>query len=241
MAIPYKTILQSAFLTLLTLFGGILTGVVVGNPVFERLSGHSITNLRALHVILGVIPAVTGVLAGSGAWGWAMGGLANVQDRWRMVVAGILGFVPITILLAFVLLKLEGIAVDRIGVQLSIHRVFTLLFVPAAFLIAGISAWAIGSGLRDNALAVSILWRVGFAAALAFLIVNLVMEASGCRWRTRRSGTVYDADCDVRREFWRGAGRLSSVGVDYRHNDKLVIFPAPQTSVTSILASLCPS
>ena len=176
MAIPYKTILQSAFLTVLTLFGGILAGVVVGNLVFESLPGHSITNPSALHVTLAAIPAVTGLLAGSGAWGLAMDGLAHAQNRWRMAVAGILGFVPVTILLVF---ALSDRVIENIGFQLPIHRVFTLLFVPTAFLIAGISAWAIGRGLRDNALAVSLLWRVGFAAALAFLVVNLVMEASG--------------------------------------------------------------
>lgn len=69
-----------------------------------------------------------------------------------MVFAGILGFVPITIILAVVLLNLEGVVVEATGLQLPTHRVFTLLCVPAAFLIAGISAWAIGRGLRDNAL-----------------------------------------------------------------------------------------
>jgi len=179
MTIPYKTILQSAFLTVLTLFGGMLAGGVAGNLIFESLSGHSIPNPNALHVMLGIIPAVTGVLAGSGAWGWAMGGLAGAQNLGRMAVAGILGFAPITIILAVVLLNLEGIVVEATGLQLPMHRVFMLLFVPAAFLIAGISAWAIGRGLRDDALALTLLWRVGLAAALAFLVVNLVMEALG--------------------------------------------------------------
>jgi hypothetical protein len=179
MKFPYRTILQSAFVTTLTLFGGLLAGGVAGNLIFETLSGHSVPNPSALHVTLGIFPAVTGVVAGSGAWGWAMGGLAGAQNRWRMVFAGILGFVPTTIILAIVLLNLEGVVVVATGVQLPTHRVFTLLFVPAAFLIAGISAWAIGRGLRDIALAGSLLWRVGLAAALAFLVVNLVMEASG--------------------------------------------------------------
>jgi hypothetical protein len=179
MTIPFKIILQSAFLTVLTLFGGMLAGGVAGNLIFERLSGHSITNPNTLHVMLGIIPAATGVLAGSGAWGWAMGDLAGAQNRRRMIFAGILGFVPITIVLAVVLLNLEGVVVEATGLQLPTHRLFTLLFVPAAFLIAGIGAWAIGWGLNDNTLAVSLLWRVGFAAALAFLVVNLAMEASG--------------------------------------------------------------
>jgi hypothetical protein len=96
-----------------------------------------------------------------------------------MAAAGMLGFVPVTILLAFALLRLEPIAVEKFGAHLPIHRVFTLFFVPTAFLIAGVSAWAIGRGLKDGALAASLLWRVGTAAALAFLAVNLAMEAAG--------------------------------------------------------------
>lgn len=179
MTIPYRSILQGASLTVLTLFGGMLAGGVVGNLVFESLSGHTILNPSSLHVALGILPAVAGVLMGSAAWGWTMGGLARAQDRWRMVFAGILGFVPITVTLAVVLLNLEGVVIEATGLQLSTHRVFTLLFVPAAFLIAGISSWAIGRGLGDKELAATLLWRVGSAAALAFLIVNLVMEASG--------------------------------------------------------------
>jgi hypothetical protein len=175
MTIPYKIIFQSAFLTVLMLFGGVLAGGLVGNLIFRSLSSHSITNSGELPKILGAIPLAAVVLAGSGAWGKAIGGLANTHNRWRMAVAGILGFVPITILLAFVLLNLA----DRMGHQLPTHYVFTLLFVPTAFLIAGTSTWAIGRGLRNNALAVSLFWRVGLTAAGTFLIVNLVMEASG--------------------------------------------------------------
>jgi len=175
MNIPYKTIFQGAFLTVLLLFGGVLAGGFVGNLIFRSLSSHSITNPSVVPRILGAIPLAAVMLAGSGAWGWAIGGLAKMKNRRRMVVAGILGFVPITLLLGFVLLILAY----RIGQQLPTHRLFTLLFVPAAFLIAGTSTWAMGRGLKNNALAVSLFWRVGITAAVTFLVVNLVMEASG--------------------------------------------------------------
>ncbi len=176
-AIPfYKPIFLGALLTVLTLFGGMLAGVGIG-LVFQNLPSHSLPS--AVSITLGVIPAVTGLLVGGAAWGLAMGRLAQANNRRRMALAGILGFVPITILLAFVLLTLEPIAVEKFGAQLPIHRVFTLFFVPSAFLIAGISAFAIGEGLSNRALAAVLLWRVGLAAAAAFLVVNLVMEISG--------------------------------------------------------------
>jgi hypothetical protein len=98
-----------------------------------------------------------------------------------MAWAGMLGFAPVTLGLGFVLILLEPVAVQRFGQHIPIHRLFTLFFVPTAFLIAGIGAWAISIGLRDRQLAGSLLLRVGVAAALAFLAVNLAMDALG--WR----------------------------------------------------------
>ncbi len=164
----YRTALQGALGTMLTLFGGMLVGLFTGNLVFASLPGHSVTSPSALHVTLGAIPAVTGLLAGAAGWGLAMGRLA-----------GVLGFVPVTVLLAFVLLGLEGLVAENAGARIPIHRLFTLLFAPTAFLIAGVSAWALGLGLRDGALARALLWQVGLAAALAFLAVNLALESAG--------------------------------------------------------------
>lgn len=179
MAIPFRSIIRGAILTVLTLFGGIFLGGVLGNVVFETFSGHSVVNPNPVHVVLGIIPAVAGILAGSGAWGWAMGGLAEQHERRPLVLAGILGFLPTTAILAVVLLNSESIVAEMAGVRLPTHRVFTFLFVPTAFLIAGISSWAIGKGLRDDSLALAMSWKVGLASALAFLAVNIAMEASG--------------------------------------------------------------
>jgi hypothetical protein len=177
MNIPFKPLTFGAGLTIITLLGGLLLGGVLGMVIFESLNGHSLGDPNPVHVALSVIPIATGLIAGSGAWGWSMAQLARTNERRRLVLAGILGFAPISLLLGIVLVALEGIVSE--GLQLPIHRVFTLLFVPAAFLIAGISSWAIGRGLKDNRFALSLLWQVGLAAAAAFLIVNLVMEASG--------------------------------------------------------------
>ncbi len=176
---PYRTMLRSALQTILCLFGGLLIGSVLGIAMFEALPGHSLLNPSALHITLAALPALVGVLIGSAVWGVQMGRLAQAADGRRMAVAGALGFAPITLGLGFLLSALEPVAVQQFGSQLPIHRLFTLLFVPTVFIIAGVSAWAIGVGLRNMALARSLSWRVGLAAALAFLVVNLVMEALG--------------------------------------------------------------
>lgn len=174
-------ILKGAFLTILTLFGGLLIGLVAGDIVFRLIPGSSINNVKLGHAAIAAIPALAGFLAGGAAWGVQMGRLAGASDTRtrRMAVAGMVGFGPITIILAAGLGVGESVIVESIGSQTPIHRIFTLLFVPSAFLIAGASAYAVGRGLRDKALAVSLFWRVGLAAAVTFLLVNLVMESLG--------------------------------------------------------------
>lgn len=174
-----KTILQGALLTVATLFGGMLLGMLGGNAVFGMLPGHSIANPSSLHVLLAAIPGVTGFVAGSAAWGVAMGRMARFGNWRRMAAAGALGFVPITLLMAYILLKVEPLALERMGTQVPVHRLFTLLFVPTAFVIAGTSAWAVGMGLKKPALAWKLGLSAGLAAAAAFLVINLGMEAAG--------------------------------------------------------------
>jgi hypothetical protein len=184
----FKPAFLGGLTTTFTLFGGLLLGIVLGNVVFNAMPNHSLTSLDPLAVTLATIPALGGLVAGGALWGVLMGRLARAANPRRMAVAGALGFAPITIALAFGLLVLEPIAVERLGAQFPIHRLFTFFFVPTAFLIAGVGAWAIGLGLQNGPLAWSLLWRAGLAAALAFLAVNLVMEASG--WVVGAPGAV---------------------------------------------------
>ncbi|MGQ0605098.1 MAG: hypothetical protein ACT4QE_25755 [Anaerolineales bacterium] len=174
-----RSSLSGAAITVVTLFGGLLLGTVVGFYVFESLPGHSAVSPSAIHISLAALPAFIGFLGGSAVWGVWMGRMAGNAEIRRMALAGMLGFAPITLVLGIGLSAVEPFVIEQIGALFPIHRVFTLMFVPSAFLIAGISAWAIGLGLRNGLLAWSLLWRVGGAAAIAFLVVNLVMEFSG--------------------------------------------------------------
>jgi len=168
-----------AWKTVATLFGGLLAGLLLGNLVFSVLPGFSVTNPKVQNAVIAAIPTIIVFAVGSAAWGRSMGRLTGVVESKRMAWAGILGFAPITIVMGFLLFRLEPIAVERFGERLPIHRVFTLLFVPTAFIIASVSAWAIGVGLRDKSLSRALAWRVGLTSAAAFLAVNLAMEAAG--------------------------------------------------------------
>lgn len=174
-----RTILKSAFLTVATLFGGLLLGLAAGDLVFRLIPGSSINNVQLGHALIAAAPALAGFLAGGAGWGVAMGRMAGVGRARRMAVAGMLGFGPITILLAAGLGLAEPALVDAFAGTAPIHRVFTLLFVPSAFLIAGVSSFALGRGLRDGRLALSLFWQVGLAAGITFLLVNLAMESLG--------------------------------------------------------------
>jgi hypothetical protein len=174
-----KIVLRSALQTVLALFGGLLVGLVLGDIVFKLLPGHSLDNPAPMHVTIAAIPALAGFLAGGAAWGAAMGRIAGTPDRRRMAWAGLLGFGPITLTLAVGLSVVEPPLVAEFGASTGIHRIFTLLFVPAASLIAGVSAWAIGRGLQDKELARALFWRVGLTAGATFLVINLGMETAG--------------------------------------------------------------
>ena len=174
-----KAALQGAALTVVTLFGGLLLGLALGVIVFHNLPGHSLENPSPAHTAIAAFPALIGFLAGGAAWGVSLIRIKPAPDMRRMALAGLLGFGPITITLAVGLGILETLAGSSLLSQIPIHRLFTLLFVPATFLIAGISSWAIGRGYKNTALAWRLFWQVGLAAAATFLAVNLTMEAFG--------------------------------------------------------------
>jgi hypothetical protein len=160
-------------LTVFALVGGLMAGLIGGSLTFHALIGQASDPLT--YTLAAIIFGI-GLVGGSALWGMGMGRLARSQALRRAAGAGILGFVPIAGLVNFALLPVEPIVLAS---ALPVHRVFTVLFVPIAGLIAGTSslalAWALGWGRTAPALAL----RVGVTAALAFLAVNLVMEGSG--------------------------------------------------------------
>jgi hypothetical protein len=174
-----RSLITGAVFTTLPLLGGLLLGIVVGNIVFNLMPGHSITNPSPVATAVSAIPALTCMFFGSALWGVLMGRMARADDLRRMALAGGLGFAPIAIGLGILLQVVEPIALREYGRWLPLHRLFTVLFVPTAFMIAGVSAFAIGIGLRNRPLAWQLMWKIGLVAAVAFLIVNLSMEASG--------------------------------------------------------------
>lgn len=171
--------LKGAGGTVLCLFGGTLLGLLLGEAVFQILPGHQFEDPRPISIVLGAIPAIGGVLAGGGAWGVWMGRLAQSGERRRLAIAGALGFVPVTVALATILVSLESAVAEALASLLPVHRLFTIVFTASAFAIAWVSTWAIGRTLRIPKGAPRLALKVALASAVGFLAVNLTMEAAG--------------------------------------------------------------
>jgi hypothetical protein len=81
MTLTYQPTVRGALLTVLTVFGGLLIGLVLGNVVFRLIPGSSITDVKLGHAAIAAIPALGGFLAGGAAWGMQMGRLAGAGPR----------------------------------------------------------------------------------------------------------------------------------------------------------------
>lgn len=171
-----------ALITGMCLWGGLLLGLG-GGILLSDVPGHMV-----LQLVFGVLPVVVGTGVGGAVWGSRMGRLVGSRETRRMNVAGVLGFLPITILAVVGLSLLESFTVHVGGSPLPVHRIFTLLFVPTSFLVAASATLALAIGLRRGPDALAWAWRAGLAAAAAFLLVDLLMEVAG--WRVGGPGAA---------------------------------------------------
>jgi hypothetical protein len=180
-----QLIIRSALATAVCLSGGMLVGLLVGFGI----SGLPIHVPELTRNIFSGIAALAGVLAGGALWGRAIGRLAGQGSNRRMAAAGALSFGPGVILAGIGLASLEVAIVERgRGPDLPIHNVFTLLFVPAVFFVAGLGGLGLGLALKRWALAWQLAAFAGLAAGLAFLAVDLGMDALG--WRVGAPGAA---------------------------------------------------
>ncbi len=176
---------RSALVTALFLFGGFLLGFAAAIG-FSQLPMHvpdSLQMLVAMAIILSVL-----FVAGA-AWGRAMARLSGFAETRRMAKAGAVSFGPALVLSALVLSSLEVAIIERGGgTSLPIHVVFTILFVPAVFIVAGVGGLALGIAQGDWRFAWRCALSSGLAGSAAFLLVNLGMDQLG--WRVGAPGAA---------------------------------------------------
>jgi hypothetical protein len=181
-----RVAISSALLTTLVLIPGAVLGFAVGAVVHERLPWQV---SDGLNLALSALAVSIAMFAGGAVWGSAMSRITQAAAGRRMAVAGGIGFASSAILVALTLSFLENLIVEKLGgPELPIHNVFTLLFVPAAALVAGVSGAALGLGVGDRAMAGKLAWMCALAGGAAFLVVNLTMDALG--WRVGAPGAA---------------------------------------------------
>ncbi len=180
-----RQILFSALATTACLFGGLLVAFTVAIAV-SNLPMHipnQTLNFISLVLLISIL-----FFAGA-AWGFAMAKISSTGNKRRMIWAGALSFSPALVLAGLTLATLEKAVVERgQGPDLPVHIVFTILFVPAAFFIAGAGGLALGLAERNLRLGLRLAIGGGLSAAIAFLLVNLLMDALG--WRVGAPGAA---------------------------------------------------
>jgi len=128
--------------------------------------------------------AITVVIlfASGGFWGRSIASITKSEEKRRMLWAGLLSYAPSIFLAVVTLGRLEVLLVERrAGPDLPVHIVFTLLFVPAAAIVAGAGGFAMGIAKKDVGLALQLGLSSGLVGGLCFLTVNILMDTLG--WR----------------------------------------------------------
>lgn len=172
-----RPILSSAVATVVCLSGGLLLGAG-GAALLTDLPLHA--PAQTMNLVAGLI-AFLGVFGGGALWGWRMSSIHNFPHRrWATVVSG-LTFAFAVMLATFLPLGLRAFIQRQPFPHMPIHVIFTTVFVPTMFLVSTVGATAMlsVSGKRTNALGSGLL--CGLTAALAFLIVDLILDGLGMR------------------------------------------------------------
>lgn len=170
--------IRSALATVLYLPGGLIAAFLAGSLI-NLAFGHA-SEAAGIAVAAAFALAVTG---GAGAlWGRSMAALTGAGESRRLSWAGALSFGPGAITAGLVLSLLENIIVQQgRGPSLPVHQVFTMLFVPTVFAVAGLGGLALGLALKSGGLAARLALASSSSGAAAFLVINLLMDSLG--WR----------------------------------------------------------
>jgi hypothetical protein len=160
--------LRAAWITARYLVPAVLVGGGLG-AIFRRVP---ISGLLSVGI----------VSVAAASWGRSMVRLTDLGHERRVAWAAALAVGPSVVLVGVSLAASESMLIPQSAdASLSIHVVFSLLFVPAALLVAAIGGFALGSGARGVRLGASLAVRAGLSGGLAFLLIDLVMDALG--WR----------------------------------------------------------
>lgn len=134
------------------------------------------------------LPATLSMLIGAaifalGGWLWTRALIRplNLSHATRVCAVGAVCVAATTTLCIITLSRLEEYFVANGNSPIAIHQLYTLLFVPATFLTTAITAGGIGRAIGHTAFAVRLALQTGSAAALAYLVLNILQDLLGRR------------------------------------------------------------
>jgi hypothetical protein len=173
-----RVALLSALAAGLCLVGSLLLPFAIALMVGQSMGNP--TNPPRAFVVAMILLTLVSLISGSAAWGIALARIAGYSRPRRLALAGALSYGPATLAAAYLLGRIEPIVVEG-APGLPIHVLFSLLFVPTVFVVVAVTGIAIGIALQDRRVGASTALVGGLAAALAFLIVDLLLDSLGMR------------------------------------------------------------
>jgi hypothetical protein len=180
--------IETGLITAACLVGGMAAGVIAGAAVH----GLPMHLPERTMVTLASIPALLGTVGGGAIWGRILSARIPGSNHRAMTLFGGFGFGPAVIGTGILLTVGEQLLVQQgLGPQMPIHLLYTMLFVPATFLVAGIGSASLGVAVKGIPGGARIGFRCGLVAATAFLGIVLLMDSLG--WRIGAPGAVQRA------------------------------------------------
>jgi hypothetical protein len=131
----------------------------------------------ALIVLLALL-AIASLAAGRAAWKHVAGQIDRYPRGQRLRAAGTLGLGVSGLAVAFSLAEIEPFALAQLS-WLPAHLLFATLCATAVFVVAAATGGALGMALRSRRATVALAMAGGLAASLAFLTVDIALEALG--------------------------------------------------------------
>ncbi len=172
-----SNVLKSALLSPVCQVGGLVLGIGAGAFVHNLLPGHT---TDAQRVLPAAFFALLGLLGGGVVWGVLIARLAGSPETKRTAGAGA-AWAASTLIVMLAMQALEPALVENDALRMPIHNVYTLLFVLSTAIVSFVTAWAMAVALRRGERALRVAMIAALLCALAYLIVNVGMDALG--WR----------------------------------------------------------
>jgi hypothetical protein len=170
---------------------GLLTAITLAGSIWLSLylaGGNSINQTRIFPADNYAFPAITMVisyLCGGGLWGWGIARMTNTDAKSMAKACALSWSIPTFIVSVSLGVSLTTITAFGYTLPFRYTYYYLLIFIPLIGIVTGINARTVISKLGLKELRNKVGMNVGFAAALGFLIVTLILQF-GLGWEVGR-------------------------------------------------------